>query len=223
MATILLSSPRINSTQAHLRYIQKRSFRSQIFDSFLQVKITCLFHCENSATLCISLSLFETPKHIEAPWQRWLRGGDIILILLPCQDAGQARARPRIYGQFFLLIFISSTRERACTQRRRLPFLSLPSLLQVLGPSHTESVARVARVTVRSERAAFSNVLTSNHRRPYPTADGYIESWRRTSTTSRREHTFPIEPGKLVGVVERRRREETIPSPSAVGAAREVY
>lgn len=47
---------------------------------------------------------------------------NIILILLPCRDACPRRRR-RIYGQFFLLIFITSTCERGSATKRTFVFL----------------------------------------------------------------------------------------------------
>lgn len=67
-------------------------------------------HVPSSLSLPLSRSLFV--RHRTKPWQRWLerRHNSNFIALAGC---GPTRTRPRIYGQFFLLIFISSTREPA--------------------------------------------------------------------------------------------------------------
>lgn len=56
-------------------------------------------------------------RFLQRGWRASRR--DIILILLPGRDA-RSRRRRRIYGQFFLLIFITSTCERGSATKRVL-------------------------------------------------------------------------------------------------------
>ena len=119
-----------------------------------------------SLSLSLSLSLFETPKRIEASTTLApRRRHNSNFIAMP--GCGPTRARPRIYGQFFLLIFISSTREPPCTQRRRAivfpsfsPFRAFfTSLGPLEDPCMQEALQECKGDGALQERAAFSNVL----------------------------------------------------------------
>lgn len=113
-------------------------------------------HIPASLTNAINswLSAFASPRHVDPSClgtkRGWARASrrNIILILLPCRDACPRRRR-RIYGQFFLLIFITSTCERGGATKRAPPLsppLSFSSSSIAFSPILISTGSEVATV-----------------------------------------------------------------------------
>lgn len=99
---------------------------------------------------------------------------NIILILLPYRDA-RPRRRRQIYGQFFLLIFITSTCERGSTTKRAPPLFLLHlsfsfflSSSPIASPSSSFRRDRRLRPSFRYRRCtAWDGIFSSPSRDPY--------------------------------------------------------